>query len=430
MLRYYASMTIRALKRDRWVTALVVFATGLGVAGSMTNISVIAAMSADPLPGRSQQLYYPHIDASPPGFARQAALDATADLTWTDAENLLRAHRAKRQAMMASGRATVRTATDGHPALRIRGRYVTSEFFGMFQAPFHRGAAWTSIADNRRERVVVLSKLLAKRLFAGEPAVGKLIRLDETEFRVSGVLSEWRPQPLFFEASGGAMFGSSDDFFIPLPTAIDRQMGIGGNMTCWGEGKRTGDQCTWLQFWVQLPKRSRADYERFLEAYASEQRENGRNIRLVGAPLLTLPERLAQLHYIPGDLRLRLSLALAFLVICILNSTGLLLAKFFEEGFEIALRRALGATRRQILLQYSFEAVVTGFLGGGVALATTCGALWWIRHGVSKHAALAQVDAGVVATTIAMSILSVVVAAAFPAWRACKIEPAHGLKEA
>jgi putative ABC transport system permease protein len=73
---------------------------------------------------------------------------------------------------------------------------------------------------------------------------------------------------------------------------------------------------------------------------------------------------------------------------------------------------------------------VTGFLGGGVALATTCGALWWIRHGVSKHAALAQVDAGVVATTIAMSILSVVAAAAFPAWRACKIEPAHGLKEA
>src|SRR5690606_21773369 len=74
---HIGGMTLRALRRDGWVTAFAVLTIGLGTAASRAMVAILHAISGDPLPGRSQQLFYPHLDASPTGFANETGLDPT-----------------------------------------------------------------------------------------------------------------------------------------------------------------------------------------------------------------------------------------------------------------------------------------------------------------------------------------------------------------
>ena len=80
---------------------------------------------------------------------------------------------------------------------------------------------------------------------------------------------------------------------------------------------------------------------------------------------------------VPGDVRLQLWLAFGFLLVCLLNTVGLLLAKFLRRSGEIGVRRALGASRRAIFMQCLVEAGTVGLAGGvlglGLALAGTVG---------------------------------------------------------
>jgi Predicted permease. len=52
---------------------------------------------------------------------------------------------------------------------------------------------------------------------------------------------------------------------------------------------------------------------------------------------------LATNHVVPEDVRMQAWLALGFLLVCVVNTVGLLLAKFLRRSGEIGVRRALGA---------------------------------------------------------------------------------------
>ncbi|HET7921838.1 MAG TPA: ABC transporter permease, partial [Gammaproteobacteria bacterium] len=97
MFGYYLGLALRNLKRTPILTALMVLAIGLGIGASMTMITVLHVMTSDPLPGRSAQLYVPHIDPLP--LASKAENDIpspTDNFTWPDAMALLHAHKAVR----------------------------------------------------------------------------------------------------------------------------------------------------------------------------------------------------------------------------------------------------------------------------------------------------------------------------------------------
>jgi putative ABC transport system permease protein len=59
---------------------------------------------------------------------------------------------------------------------------------------------------------------------------------------------------------------------------------------------------------------------------------------------------------VPDEAAVLLGLSLLFLVVCLLNTIGLLLAKFLGKATEIGIRRALGASRRVLFHQYLVEA--------------------------------------------------------------------------
>jgi putative ABC transport system permease protein len=407
---------------------MLVIVIGLGIGASMTMITVIHVMTKDPAPTLSGRLFYPAIDASPPGWQGPVGRS----FTWDDASNLLRAHMADRQAAMAGGRALVEPAQKGSQPFFVRGHLVTAEFFGMFDAPFERGAGWAAEQDFGQQQVAVLNGEFARRLFRSSNPIGKTVSLDGADYRVVGVLSDWHPQPLFYGGlSGDYAFGEGDQFFVPLQTALVRKMQITGGMSCWANAlePRKGDQCEWLQFWVRLEDpRRRAEYTQFLNSYWMEQQRHGRMLRLPNSKLTSLMERLQLLELVPDDVSRQMLLAQLFFVVCLLNSMGLLFAKFSQMAPQISVRRALGARKKDIFSQLLSEAALVGVFGAALGWALTTFGLSLVRAQPDQFARLAHLDVGMLALTLVLAILSSVAAGAIPAWRACQTPPALELK--
>jgi putative ABC transport system permease protein len=433
MFGYYFDLTLRSMRRSRALTALMILAIGLGIGASMTMLTVLHVMSGDPLPERSGQLFYPHLDPRPLSSLDDSGRpDPSANLTWVDADNLLQAHRAQRQAAMAGGSALIRPANGTIRPFFQDGHFVSTDFFAMFGASFRAGSGWTRDDDARHARVLVLNGEMANKLFGdAKHALGQTVRLKDTDFSVIGVLDDWRPQPLFYADVTGHAFGKADQFFAPLTTALELGMDFNGNLSCWGNGgdAHHSDQCSWLQFWVEL--RTAADvraYRDFLADYWREQQGHGRFPRPVDPGLYDLMGWLAHMHLVPSDVRLQLWLALGFLGVCMLNIVGLLLAKFLRRNGEISVSRALGARRRDIFAQFGMESAVIGLVGGVLGLLLAQLGLWSVRQRPDDYARLAHMDPGMLFATFALAVLASVMAGLLPAWRACDIPPALQLK--
>ena len=131
---------------------------------------------------------------------------------------------------------------------------------------------------------------------------------------------------------------------------------------------------------------------------------------------------------VPGDVRLQLWLALGFLLVCLVNTVGLLLAKFSARPGEIGVRRALGASRGAIFRQYLTEAAVIGLVGAGVGIGLTLAALAYIRNFNRSIAEVAHLDVPMLAFAVLASIAAAVLAGLLPTWRACQVVPAMQLK--
>jgi putative ABC transport system permease protein len=116
-------------------------------------------------------------------------------------------------------------------------------------------------------------------------------------------------------------------------------------------------------------------------------------------------------------------------LVCAVNTIGLLLARFMRHGPDIGIRRALGASRAAICMQYFIEAGVIGLAGGliGVML-TACFISGLDLVFEAKIARIVHSDASTMALAVALSITVAIGAAAYPVWRASRIQPAWQLK--
>jgi putative ABC transport system permease protein len=430
MFGYYLDLALRSLKRNKVLTALMVLAIGLGIGASMTMLTILHVMTADPIPGRSAQLFYPQIDPQNMEGYKEGE-DPPDQLTWIDAMNLLHARKGTRQVAMTGGQVTVRPAQGKARAFFADARYTSADFFSMFEVPFAYGSGWTATDDDKQARVVVLSRKLADKLYGADHAVGQMLRLGKDDFRVVGVIDSWDPVPHYYDLTHGS-YAHSEDVFLPLETAIALKQGTSGSVSCWSshipDDMRNAD-CTWTQFWVQLDTPAQVKtYREFLVHYSQQQKKLGRFERPPSARLRNVMQWLDYNHVVPGSVQLQGLLALGFMLVCLLNTVALLLVKFLRRGSELSVRRAMGASKRAIFAQLLVEASLVGLSGGAAGLLLALFGLWVVRQQPAEYAGLAHLDASMLAATFVLAVCATLLAAVFPAWRACRLMPARLLK--
>ncbi|MGC1547861.1 MAG: ABC transporter permease [Rhodanobacter sp.] len=433
MFAYYLHLALRSLTRNKVLTALMVLALALGIGASITTLTVQRLLSGDPLPQKSARLFYPQIDPYPKDGYIAGETQPQPIMAYIDAMNLLHAHQAKRQAAMALTAAKiVPKSADEHPYFS-NGVMTTADFFSMFDAPFEYGGGWSAADDEAHAQVVVIADFLNDKLFDGTNSVGKTIRINDHDLRIVGVLKHWAPQPRFYaQELGGRSYGDGDAVFLPLQTARAAQM-TPQNDDCWASGNTDNleiSPCIWLGFWVELSSESEvAKYKAFLSNYVQQQIALGRFSRS-DVDLPDLMQWLRNERVVPDDVRLQVGLALGFLLICVVNTVGLLLAKCLRRSGEIGVRRALGASRRAIFAQFMVEAAIVGLVGGVLGLVFAELGLWLVRHQPAEYAGLAHMDVPMFLFTFVVALVASLVAGILPAWRASVLAPAPQLKAA
>jgi putative ABC transport system permease protein len=437
MVDYYAKMALRSLKRNGVLTALMIAAIGVGIGASMTTLTLFRAMASDPIPKKSSQLFTPQIDNWGPN--KQSVVMGDADnlqpqISYIDAMALMNAHAARRQAAMY---ATGLVLTPPNPDLRpfeVSARATYADFFAMFDVPFLFGGPWAAADDEAHADVVVISRELNDKVFGGANSVGKTLSLDNRNYRILGVVDRWEPTPKFYDVNNDK-YGKTEQIFLPFTRAIDGHLQIWGNKNCSGdvgvgwEGTLRSD-CVWLQFWAELPTAEDARHFRsFLNNYAAEQQRLGRFHWPPNTRARDVREWLAYQHAVSDEVRILVLVSFGFLLVCLLNAMGLMLAKIMGRAADFGVRRALGASRAAIFCQCLIETAVVGLAGGLVGLALTALGLLGLRSllsdEVNRLAHLNPVDVGI---AIILAVAATTLAGLYPTWRAAQVQPAWQLK--
>jgi putative ABC transport system permease protein len=413
----------------------MIAAIGVGVGASMTTLSVFRAMSGDPIPDKSTQLFLVQIDSWGPNKPdEQTEDDLEESMSYIDAMALMHLHAAKRQTPIYSAYLKARPADPKLKPVAVLVPAVDSDFFPMFDAPFKFGGPWARADDQEGNPVVVISRKLNDQFFAGANSVGKTFTLEGDSYRVVGVLDYWPLVPRFYNLHIRP-YGQIDEIFIPFSRAIKTQAQVVSGTSCKDSSGAGFDallrsECLWIQLWVELPVAANvSNYRVSLNNYAADQQRIGRFHWPPHTQMRDVMQWLQYRHVVPNESGLLVLASFGFLLVCLMNAMGLMLARIIGRSQDISVRRALGANRRAIISQCLVETTVTGILGAILGLLLTMLGLLVMRDALADDfAALTFLNAKAIGIEVIMAILATIAAGLYPTWRAAHVEPALQLK--
>ena len=443
MFGYYLELAFRNLRRNPGLTALMIGAVALGIAVCVMTLTMYRAMSGNPIWWKNDVLYAVTMDFWDP---EQPAWDQKPDLpptqfTYRDALAVYASDIPKRKVIMHKAVGIV--SVDGQQVKPERAltRVTSKDFFAAFDVPMQYGGTWTDAADTGPEPVMVISRKLNDKLFAGANSVGERIRWNDNEFRVVGVRDHWMPLPTFYDVNNGNL-EESEDVYIPFGWNAALEIYSAGNTNGWKpeEIETYADflnsENIWIQMWVELPDAQARDrFMAYLDNYATEQRNAGRHERPLNNHLTKPDQWLIDNNVVGNDDRVLVGLAFAFLAVCLLNTVGLLLAKFLNGAPMTGVRRALGASRKQVFYQHLVEVGVVSSIGAALGLVLGAVLLVGLRAlytldptDAAGTQAIAHVDMTSVVTALVLAFVATLAAGLYPAWRIGRIPPASYLK--
>jgi putative ABC transport system permease protein len=436
MLQYYFKLGLHSLRRNPALTALMVLTLAIGVAASISTLTILHMMSGNPIPAKSEQLFVPLIDNGPLERYTAGQMPEDNQISYRDAMNLLAGGHGVRRTAVYGLHDGIEPARTDLGVVEVDGIAATSDFFPMFEVPFLYGAGWSPAEDKNAANVVVLSRKTSEKLFGKENPVGRHIRVFSDDFQIIGVLGAWNPAPRYTHLinGNGGSFAGEDDLIIPFSTAIRHQQYNSGSTTCQGNADpgfqgRLDSECTWIQFWFEEKSSlDRSKLQDYLDAYTREQKKLNRFPRQNLNRVYDVMEWMDHLHVVSNDSRLSTWLSFGFLALCLVNTVGLLLAKFSTRAGEVGVRRALGASRVEIFKQFLMESAVVGLVGGFLGLLLSSAALFLIARQSDSFSVLAHLDWAMLALTFVLAIVASVLAGLLPTWRACQVMPALQLK--
>jgi putative ABC transport system permease protein len=449
MFAYYLRLALKSFRRNPGLTALMVCAIALGIAVCVMTMTVYHAMSGNPIWWKNDRLYavtMDNWDPARPYDPKHSDLPPP-QLAYKDAVYLLGSNIPERKYVSYELQSVLTGGVAQRKPLPATTRATTADFFTMFDVPFLYGSGWDASADRNAAPVIVLSREQNEKLLGGINSVGRTIRWNDHEFRIVGVLDAWFPKPRFYDLNIGA-FSPSDDVYIPFSWSIAlEQTPNGGASDCWRPQTINtfkdylGSDCIWTQMWVELPDgASRERMQALVDGYWAEQRKAGRFPRPRNNHLTNVGQWLNDQGVVQNDNRMLVGISFAFLAVCLLNTVGILLAKFLNAASITGVRRALGASRRHVFMQHLVEVGVLAAVGALGGLVIGALGLWGVHALYATASAvdtvtttggyqeLTHFDTISVFWAVVLAIVSAVAAGLYPAWRICRVSPAVYLK--
>ena len=277
--------------------------------------------------------------------------------------------------------------------------------------------------NERQENVCVLGSEIANRLFPFEDPIGQSIGVKTHFYKVVGVVKDRMPTG----GSGGSLAAEdyNRDVYIPLETSRGR---IGEIVYTRSAGSRSAEKVHLTQITLTVSEIAKVRAVGDSVRSILEQEHNFKRDWLVTVPLDKLEEAERAKDRFTKLMAMIASISLLVGGIGIMN---IMLATVTERTREIGIRRALGAKRKDITLQFLVEAVVQTSIGGvlgvfaGLAAVFSVPAIWgWI----AKEALPAQVHVPSIFIALAFSLMVGVVFGLYPAWRASRLDPIEALR--
>jgi len=437
MLLYNIRIAVKSLRRNPVLTAVIIGGIALGICASTTFTTVRHMFARDPLPGKSDKLFYVRMDNWDPHTPYPTSADNPGEaippqISYRDAMALMRStlpvHQTAAFAAMMTVYPDPRVARPSTESIRL----CFTDFFTMFDVPFAYGGPWDHRADAKGEQVVVISDNINQKLFGGANSVGKRIRIDDREFTVVGVLKPWRPFIKMYDLNGNFV-GEPERIFMPFSLTPAMQIRTSGNSDGYKSAGTTfedflNSDVDWVQFWVELRSPAEAEqYHRFVDGYVLEEKKHGRFERPLNNRVTSLHDLLTVFGVIRPQVTAMAAISILFLVICALNLTGLLLGKFLARAPEVSVRRALGATRIDVFLQHITECELVGLAGGAIGMLLSIGAMRVIGKFITSTSVI-SLDLEMILAALFLSLGAGFLAGLYPAWRICSVQPAVQLK--
>jgi putative ABC transport system permease protein len=271
---------------------------------------------------------------------------------------------------------------------------------------FQSGGALTNQDMETSARVAVLGYQVAVDLFEGEFPIGRSVKINGVGYEVIGVIEE-----------SGSVFSNSDsNVFIPLTTAHAR---------LYNDRTRSGEKAV-SRIVAQAASEEQTDaaVEQITETlrdrhdivYASD---DDFSITSQSDLLETFDTVTATLTAFLG------AVAGISLVVGGIGIMNIMLVSVTERTREIGIRKAIGALKRDILIQFLLESIVLSVLGGLVGIA-----LGWTISTVAGNLLdiLTVVSAGSVALSFGFASAVGIIFGLYPAWRASNLRPIDALR--
>ncbi|HEX6387127.1 MAG TPA: ABC transporter permease [Anaerolineae bacterium] len=285
---------------------------------------------------------------------------------------------------------------------------ITANYLTVYNlADFQSGDGLTANDLNTRARVAVLGSEVATELFPDAYPVGQSVKINGASYQVVGVLAE----------SGGTIGANPDDnVYIPLTTAHSR---------LYAERTRSGEKAVTS---ITVQAASEAETDAAVEQITEILRRQHDIVYATDDDftIISQTDLLETFNVITGTLTAFLAaIAGISLVVGGIGIMNIMLVSVTERTREIGIRKAVGALKRDVLLQFLLESVLLSVLGGllGILLG------WAISQAAGQLMDLTPiVDLSNVLVATGFAAAVGLIFGIYPAWRAASLRPIEALR--